>query len=449
MVMAPSSTLANGVDRRKWTPEEDALLTRAMARFRHTKEIRWTEIAAEIPDRSAKACRKRWVNGLNERLKKGSWTSEEDERLREGVSLLSSDWARIADHVGQRSGDQCSKRWREVLDPAINKSNWTPEEDKLLIDLFHKHGSAWQVISTHFYNRRALQCRNRCCKLLSLHSHPRAKRATMFSKTDEAKLCSPSEEQVPQHSLPTSPANVDLMTANPEVWSSLNLGSPTTPAGAAPSFVPDAFSLGTMSMQGVENGPMTTSPMSPMFGLQDVQKGPANAQSLPMPSNNGECGSLFLDSWNKVQGFSSLKRKDPPAALNLGGSVNQPVNDQDSFNSPLINISPSLCSSISTSPTTPSVTDTLSLQGMMPSPMLQRMPNQINEGINFCAPMPTMPAEKNMNAMNWNLYCDNQVPMHAAQNTHDQNQFVGDMYSVMMNNGASVNAMNWLPDLAF
>ncbi|WFD03657.1 hypothetical protein MOBT1_002350 [Malassezia obtusa] len=243
----------------------------------------------------------------------------------------------------------------------------------------------------------------------------------MFSKTDEAKLCSPSEEQVPQHSLPTSPANVDLMTANPEVWSSLNLGSPTTPAGAAPSFVPDAFSLGTMSMQGVENGPMTTSPMSPMFGLQDVQKGPANAQSLPMPSNNGECGSLFLDSWNKVQGFSSLKRKDPPAALNLGGSVNQPVNDQDSFNSPLINISPSLCSSISTSPTTPSVTDTLSLQGMMPSPMLQRMPNQINEGINFCAPMPTMPAEKNMNAMNWNLYCDNQVPMHAAQNTHDQN----------------------------
>ncbi|WFD35117.1 hypothetical protein MCUN1_001966 [Malassezia cuniculi] len=161
-------------DRRKWTPEEDALLTRAMKRYRYLQDVRWTDVAATIPDRTPKACRKRWVNGLNDRLKKGSWTSEEDDRLREGVAMLNSDWARIAEHVGQRSGDQCSKRWREVLDPAINKSPWTPEEDKMLTELYHKHGSSWQVISTHFNNRRALQCRNRCCKLLGLHGTSRS-----------------------------------------------------------------------------------------------------------------------------------------------------------------------------------------------------------------------------------------------------------------------------------
>ena len=160
-------------DRRKWTSEEDALLIQAMKQFRYLQDVRWTEVAATIPDRTPKACRKRWVNGLNDRLKKGTWTPEEDNRLRQGVALLNYDWARIAEHVGQRSGDQCSKRWREVLDPAINKSPWTPEEDELLSDLYHKYGSSWQVISTKFNNRRALQCRNRCCKLLSLHGTPR------------------------------------------------------------------------------------------------------------------------------------------------------------------------------------------------------------------------------------------------------------------------------------
>lgn len=195
-------------DRRKWTPEEDALLTQAMKRFRYLQDVRWTEIAAAIPDRTPKACRKRWVNGLNDRLKKGTWTPEEDNRLRQGVALLNSDWARIAEHVGQRSGDQCSKRWREVLDPAINKSPWSPEEDELLTDLYHKYGSSWQVISTKFNNRRALQCRNRCCKLLSLHGAPRYVVTPSFdSVCDNSGL---NSGELSQATSPTSPLCLSL-----------------------------------------------------------------------------------------------------------------------------------------------------------------------------------------------------------------------------------------------
>ena len=56
-------------DRRKWTAEEDALLIQAMKHFGCVNEVRWTEVAAMVPERTPKACRKRWLNGLNERLK--------------------------------------------------------------------------------------------------------------------------------------------------------------------------------------------------------------------------------------------------------------------------------------------------------------------------------------------------------------------------------------------
>lgn len=444
MVIAPSSTQpSNCVDRRKWTPEEDALLTRAMARFRHMQEIRWTEIAAEIPERSAKACRKRWVNGLNERLKKGSWTNEEDGRLREGVAMLSSDWARIADHVGQRSGDQCSKRWREVLDPAINKSSWTAEEDQLLTQLFHKHGSSWQVISTHFNNRRALQCRNRCCKLLGLHSYPRTKKSPVEKKGNISALQSPSLHVSAQGEMPTSPTYIDMPNS---MWPGLNMPAAHEPMSGAHTFVPDQIFNGNM-LQNHNASQACISPISPLFNQGCNQQ----AQGSNMLENGSSQGLTSLDSWNKVQGFSSLQRKDPPAALNLSDPITQSVGGHDQFYSPFF-ASPSLCSSISTSPTTPSGTDTLGLQStsnpsaMLPSPIVQhQMPTQMNDRLSYAAPTSAMPAEKNMNAMNWNMYCDKLVSLQTPQNPsgHDG------MFSSMMNNATPTNPMVWLPDMQF
>lgn len=297
--MAPRSSVEPFfVDRRKWTPEEDALLIQAMSRFRFMQETRWTEVAGNIPGRTAKACRKRWVNGLNDRLKKGSWTSDEDTRLREGVALLSNDWARIADYVGQRSGDQCSKRWREVLDPAINKTNWTPEEDKKLVELFEKHGSCWQEISAHFDNRRALQCRNRCCKLLGLHSHQRVK-----------KQASPT---LPTVSIPlpymannhASPVVVSPM-ADMKLPADNNWQNQTTTYPAMLS-----NSLDT---------PLNTGFMPQVLELNGMNF-PNNQVNMAYLNTNEVNTTHFVDAWNKVQGFSATERKEPPATLNLSES---------------------------------------------------------------------------------------------------------------------------------
>jgi hypothetical protein len=49
--------------------------------------VNWHDIAAQVPGRSNKDCRKRWVYALAPNITKGSWEPDEDDRLRAGVRL--------------------------------------------------------------------------------------------------------------------------------------------------------------------------------------------------------------------------------------------------------------------------------------------------------------------------------------------------------------------------
>ena len=301
------------IDRRKWTPEEDALLTMAMNNLQDVNETRWTEVAASVPGRSAKACRKRWVNGLNERLKKGTWTTEEDNRLREAIMHLDSDWARIAEFVGNRSGDQCSKRWREVLDPTINKAPWTAEEDRLLVEFYHKHGSCWQVISTYLNNRRALQCRNRCCKLLGLHAHPRKKATCGNKQSPTAQSFSASPSMIPTQNSVPAPSNLEVMdikdTRKLESDGLFELNShipPTISNTNATAYAPKGVNMLDTNGQ--------TDSCTPSISVNgDIHN---NDDHVTITYNDVHTMG-FLDAWSKVQGYSSAERKGLPAALNL------------------------------------------------------------------------------------------------------------------------------------
>jgi hypothetical protein len=44
----------------------------------------WNSIAAKLPGRSNKDCRKRWSK-ISENINKGAWSSAEDQRLQEAV----------------------------------------------------------------------------------------------------------------------------------------------------------------------------------------------------------------------------------------------------------------------------------------------------------------------------------------------------------------------------
>ena len=69
---------------------------------------KWHAIAKHIPNRTNKDCRKRWWAQMATRVSKGSWSTEEDERLFAAVDELGTKWAAVAGRVGTRnSGRKC------------------------------------------------------------------------------------------------------------------------------------------------------------------------------------------------------------------------------------------------------------------------------------------------------------------------------------------------------
>ncbi|PIA15778.1 hypothetical protein COEREDRAFT_44191, partial [Coemansia reversa NRRL 1564] len=150
--------------RAAWTPEEDRLLMVGVRVYGPNTES-WPRIAMLVPGRTNKSCRKRWFHSLDPSLHKGPWTPAEDDLLRQRVAQYPSQWSRVAEGITGRTDDQCAKRWRESLDPEIDRGKWRPEEDRLLLEKYAELGTQWQKIATFFQGRPGLHCRNRWRKI--------------------------------------------------------------------------------------------------------------------------------------------------------------------------------------------------------------------------------------------------------------------------------------------
>lgn len=149
---------------RRWSPQEDAILQKeveAQVADNHGVVRDWNSIAQKIDGRSNKDCRKRFYNGIAEGLKKGPWTTLEDQNLERLVNKYGSAWAVIAQEIETRSADQCSKRWQHCLDPELDRSTWSTEENLALMTAVKTHESAWKDIQRlHFPSRSANNVKN-------------------------------------------------------------------------------------------------------------------------------------------------------------------------------------------------------------------------------------------------------------------------------------------------
>ncbi|MCJ1462839.1 hypothetical protein MMC07_001442 [Pseudocyphellaria aurata] len=152
-----------GRERRKWTAEEQSQLREAVDRAnRESRPLLWHEIAKSVPSRSNKDCRRRWCNTLAIGTTKGSWTESEDERLSDAVQEYGCKWTQVAALVGSRNSDQCSSHWSQTLNPDINYSDWTRDEDEKLVHGVQKYGTNWTRIGSALLPKRTrLSLKNR------------------------------------------------------------------------------------------------------------------------------------------------------------------------------------------------------------------------------------------------------------------------------------------------
>ncbi|CAL1369199.1 unnamed protein product [Linum trigynum] len=85
---------------------------------------------------------------------RGHWRPAEDEKLKELVQRYGPhNWNAIAEKLHGRSGKSCRLRWYNQLDPRINRTPFTEEEEERLMASHRIHGNRWAVIARLFPGR--------------------------------------------------------------------------------------------------------------------------------------------------------------------------------------------------------------------------------------------------------------------------------------------------------
>ncbi|OAY70039.1 Transcription factor MYB44, partial [Ananas comosus] len=85
---------------------------------------------------------------------RGHWRPSEDEKLKELVACYGPhNWNAIAEKLQGRSGKSCRLRWFNQLDPRINRSPFTEEEEERLLASHRIYGNRWAIIARHFPGR--------------------------------------------------------------------------------------------------------------------------------------------------------------------------------------------------------------------------------------------------------------------------------------------------------
>ncbi|XP_074352601.1 transcription factor MYB27 [Apium graveolens] len=98
----------------------------------------------------------------DQKLRKGPWFEDEDERLTAIVGLLGERrWDALANASGlRRSGKSCRLRWMNYLRPNLKHGRISEEEEKLILQLHQQWGNKWARIARRLPGRTDNEIKN-------------------------------------------------------------------------------------------------------------------------------------------------------------------------------------------------------------------------------------------------------------------------------------------------
>ncbi|EGW30965.1 uncharacterized protein SPAPADRAFT_68188 [Spathaspora passalidarum NRRL Y-27907] len=110
-----------------WTNIEDEILKAAVSKYGLTQ---WARVASLLPKKSAKQAKARWDEWLNPHIDKTEWTIEQDEKLLTLAKLLPNQWRTIASIIGGRSATHCVERYQKLIDEAAGITHDDDDEEQ-------------------------------------------------------------------------------------------------------------------------------------------------------------------------------------------------------------------------------------------------------------------------------------------------------------------------------
>jgi hypothetical protein len=98
---------------------------------------------------------------------KAKFSQSEDDLIKALVENFGThNWINIKHYFTNRTTRQLRERWVLYLNPNIDQTQWSKEEDDLLLEGQKIYGNAWKVISKNFLPKRTnIAIRNRFHRL--------------------------------------------------------------------------------------------------------------------------------------------------------------------------------------------------------------------------------------------------------------------------------------------
>ncbi|XP_027346640.1 transcription factor MYB48-like [Abrus precatorius] len=99
---------------------------------------------------------------VQQEIRKGPWTEQEDFKLVYFVSLFGDRrWDYLAKVSGlNRTGKSCRLRWVNYLHPDLKRGKLTPQEEHLVMELHSKWGNRWSRIARKLPGRTDNEIKN-------------------------------------------------------------------------------------------------------------------------------------------------------------------------------------------------------------------------------------------------------------------------------------------------
>ncbi|URE37152.1 Myb-like DNA-binding domain containing protein [Musa troglodytarum] len=104
-----------------WSPEEDEKLMNYMLR---NGQGCWSDVARNAGLlRCGKSCRLRWINYLRPDLKRGAFSLQEEELIIHLHSILGNRWSQIAARLPGRTDNEIKNFWNSTIKKRLKNSN--------------------------------------------------------------------------------------------------------------------------------------------------------------------------------------------------------------------------------------------------------------------------------------------------------------------------------------